>query len=149
MKRLLAASFLLSACAVIRPSNVSADPGQAVKFILDASTGAAPVVWTVTGGTVSPTGSFTAPGCATSLPVTITITATAGGTTASTTVLVDDKVTGVTISPAVITLAPGATQQFTATVRTVCFPAGVVQRMQLKRPLDGGPAVATVVPPGV
>jgi plastocyanin len=146
MKRLAIAGFLLSACVTIRPTSAVAAPGQVLQFVLSA----APVVWSVTGGgTIAPDGTFTAPGCSTSLPVTITITATSGGSTTSTSVTVDDKVTGVTISPATITLAPGQTQKFTATVKTVCFPAGVVQQMQIKRPKDGGPAVASVVPPGV
>ena len=144
MKRLLVAGFLLSACVTLRPSNAEAFPGQVLQFALSA----APVTWSVSGGSITPTGAFTAPSCATTLPSTITITATSGGTVVTTSVLVDDKVTGITISPSVVTVAPGATVQFTATVRTVCFPAGVVQRMQLKRPKDGGPAVASAVPLG-
>jgi plastocyanin len=145
MKRLAIVGFLLSACVTIRPTNAEAFPGQVLQFALSA----APVEWSVSGGSITPGGAFTAPGCSTALPSTVTITATSGGTVVTTTVNVDDKVTGITISPSVITVAPGATVQFTATVKTVCFPAGVVQKMQLKRPRDGGPAVASVVPPNV
>jgi hypothetical protein len=144
VRRLAVVAVLLSACAAIRPSNAEAFPGQVLQFAL----GAAPVAWTVSGGTIAADGTFTAPGCASALPATITITATSGGAVATTTVTVDDKVTSVSISPATITLAPGQTVQFKAIVRTVCQPNGVVQKMQLKRPKDGGPAVASAVPQG-
>jgi hypothetical protein len=145
VKRLAVACFVLSACVTIRPTNAVASPGQVLQFVMSA----APVAWTVTGGgTIAADGTFTAPGCASTLPATITITATSGGTVATTTVTVDDKVTGVSISPATVTVAPGQTVQFKATVRTVCQPNGVVQKMQLRRPKDGGPAVASAVKQG-
>jgi plastocyanin len=152
MRRLAAAALVvLSACLpVIRPTpdggfsispaTAQADPGQAVRFVLLAATGAPPpVTWTVTGGgAVAADGTFTAPGCASALPATITITATTGSTTATATVQVADKVTAVSISPATVSLAPGQTQAFTATVRSVCFPGGMVQNLKATRPKDGG-----------
>lgn len=159
MKRftaLMAVAAILTACPpvvivptpdggfTIQPQGVRADPGQAVKFIIQAAQGAPPpVTWTVTGGgTIDAAGNFVAPGCASTLPVTITITATALGSSSSATIVnVADKVTAITVSPSTVNLAPGATQQFTATVKSVCFPAGMTSNMKIMRPKDGGPPV--------
>jgi hypothetical protein len=131
----------------ISPAVAQADPGQAIRFVLQAAQGAPPAVtWTVTGGAVDATGSFTAPGCTATLPATITITATSGAFSATSVVSVADKVTAITVSPPSVTLAPGATQAFTATVRSVCFPGGMTQNLKARRPKDGGPvqiAIAT------
>ncbi len=128
------------------PATASASPGQALRFVILAAQGAPPeVTWTVTGGgAVDTAGSFTAPGCSSSLPATITITATSGTFSASSIISVADKVTSVTISPPAVTLAPGAVQQFTATIRSVCFPGGVTQNLRMKKSKDGSLAV---VPP--
>ena len=151
MKRLAISLFLLSACVTIRPSNVSADPGQAIQFVLSAATGAAPVVWTTSAGTITAAGVLTVPGCTATLPVTVTVTATVASTIATSTVNVADTVTGITVSPSAVNVAPGGTVNFTATVKTTCFPLGAAQMMKLKRPANGGPAVieavAAVVPP--
>jgi type IV secretory pathway VirJ component len=127
----------------IVPARAQASPTDVVRFVLVAAQGAPPpVTWAVTGGgTVAQDGTFTAPGCASPLPATITLTATSGSTVATTTVTVADKVTSVAISPSAVTLAPGATQVFTATVRTVCFPQGAAQNIRLKRSKEGSLAV--------
>lgn len=132
----------------IQPQGARADPGQAIKFIVQMAQGAPPpITWSVTGGgSIDANGNFIAPTCATTLPATITITATALSTTATQIVTVADKVTAITISPLTTTLAPGATQQFTATVKSVCFPAGMVQGVKILRPKDGG-APQIVEPP--
>ena len=157
MKRLtpLVAAVLLVACPTpviiptpdggfaIVPARASADPGQIIRLVLVAAQGAPPpVTWTVTGGgAVAADGTFTAPGCASTLPATITVTAASSGFSAVSTISVADKITSITVSPPTVTLAPGATQVFTATVRSVCFPGGMTQNLKMKRSKDGSLAV--------
>ncbi len=147
MKRLIVLITLsvFTACAVVRPvagggftvepASAQADPGQAIRFVLSAAQGAPPAVtWTVTGGgSITAEGLFTAPGCASTLPVTVTITATSGSASASAVVDVADKVTGVSIAPVTVTLTPGASQTFVATVKTACNPTGVASVMRASR----------------
>ena len=109
----------------IEPQSAHASPGSVVRLMASVALGAPPVVWTATGGTVTPTGALTVPGCSAALPIVVTVTATSGTTTATSTVNVADTVTGITVSPSVTNLPPGGTIQFVATVKTTCFPAGV------------------------
>jgi plastocyanin len=156
MKRLLlAAASLLAACATIQPApgggfeivpaSANASPGGVVRLVASVALGAPPVTWTATGGTITPAGVLTVPGCAASLPVTVTVTATSGTTVATSTVNVADTVTGITVSPSTVNVAPGGTVQFTSLVKTVCFPAGSASNMQLKRPKNGGPATIEAI----
>jgi len=159
MKRILpfvTAAALLVACPTpvviptpdggfsIVPARANADPGQIVRLVLVAAQGAPPpVTWTVTGGgVVAADGTFTAPGCASALPATIVITAASSGFSSTSTISVADKITSITVSPPTVTLAPGATQQFSATIRSTCFPGGMTQNLKLKRSKDGSLAVA-------
>jgi hypothetical protein len=155
--RRIGAALVMSvflACAVVRPvpgggfaispARASADPGQVLKLALSQTPPT--VTWTVTGGTIAPDGTFTAPGCASALPATVTITATSGSDSASAVVQVADRVTGVTIAPPTVTLAPGASQRFTATVKTVCNPAGTPTAMKATRAANGKVVVAEVKP---
>ena len=158
MKRLaLVAAVVLVSCATIQPNpgggfsispaTASADPGQAIKFVLDIATGAPPIVtWTVVGGgSIAADGTLTTPGCTATLPATVTVTATSGTFSATAVATVDDRVTSVSINPPTVSLAPGATQKFTATVKTVCVPAGVTTAMKATRPANGGPPVIAVL----
>lgn len=129
----LALLLILVACSPSSPSfNIvpraaALDPGKTLLF---AATGALPPpVWTATAGTISTTGLFTAPGCSALLPQTITVTAATGGFTATATVTVDDRVTGLTVSPTPAAVPANGTQQFTALVKTICIPAGVPASM--------------------
>ena len=154
MKRLLLAGVvaIFAACPLpvikptpdgftIEPQSAHASPGSVVRLMAQVALGAPPVTWTVTGGTITAAGVLTVPGCTAALPVTVVVTATSGTTTATSTVNVADTVTGITVSPSTVNVAPGGTVNFTATVKTVCFPAGAAQNMKINRPKDGGPAV--------
>lgn len=156
MKRLLlVAASLLAACATVRPipgggfevapAHASASPGSVVRLAVSLATGAPPVTWTTTGGAITAAGALTVPGCTAALPLTVTVTATSGAQVATSTIRVEDTVTGIVISPAVVTVAPGGVVNFVATVKTTCFPAGAATNMRMKRPRDGGPAVIEAV----
>jgi plastocyanin len=138
-KILLVALSLLVACATIRPTpggfsiepaTARASPGSTLLLL---ATGAPPVTWTATGGTITPAGALTVPGCSAALPLTITVTATSGTSTATSSITVEDAVTGITVSPSTVKVAPGGTVNFTATVKTVCFPAGSAQAVKVQR----------------
>ena len=156
MKRiLLAAASLLAACATIQPApgggfeivpaTASASPGSVVRLAVSLATGAPPVTWTTTGGAITATGALTVPGCTAVLPQTVTVTATSGTQVATSVINVADTVTGITISPPTVNVAPGGVVQFTATVKTTCFPAGAAQLLKIKRPANGGPATVEAV----
>ena len=157
-RALLAWAVLLAACPLpvikptpdgftIEPASARADPGTVLKLV--AAQAAPPITWSAAGGgSVGPDGSFVAPGCSSPLPATVTITATSGGFTATAVITVEDRVTGITISPAAVVLAPGATQLFKATVKSICNPGGVASTVKLRRPADPNKPVE-VVRPGV
>ena len=157
MRRLLLAAFVaLAACPIpvirptpdgftIEPQSAYASPGGVVRLVASVALGAPPVTWTATGGTITPAGILTVPGCSASLPVTVTVTATSGATVATSTVNVADSVTGITVSPSTVNVAPGGTVTFVATVKTNCFPLGAASNMQLKRPKNGGPATIEAI----
>ena len=148
-------SVVLASCVVVKPvpgggfeiepASAVASPGGIVALTAKVALGAPPVTWTASGGAITATGVLTVPGCASALPVVVTVTATSGTTVATSTVNVADTVTGITVSPSVVSVAPGGTVNFTATVKTVCFPAGAAQLMKMKRPKDGGPATIEAV----
>jgi hypothetical protein len=137
MRRLALVAVIFAACPMpvlrptpdgftIEPASAQASPGQVINMVAAVTLGAPPVVWTVAGGgSITPAGAFTAPTCADPLPATITITATSGATVAKSTITVADTVTSVAINPPTVAIAPGGTYQFTATIKTVCVPAGV------------------------
>jgi plastocyanin len=156
VKRLaLAAAALLAACATIQPApgggfevapaSARASPGGVVRLAVQLATGAPPVTWTTTAGAITAAGALTVPGCSAALPLTVTVTATSGTQVATSTIQVEDTVTGIVISPAVVKVAPGGTVNFVATVKTTCFPAGTAQNLRMKRPKDGGPAAVEAV----
>ena len=156
MKRILfAAAVGAASCVTIQPvpgggfevvpASASASPGGVVRLAVSLATGAPPVTWTTTAGAISATGALTVPGCSAALPLTVTVTAVSGGSTATAIITVEDAVTGVTVSPATVKVAPGGTVNFTATVRTTCFPAGAATNMKLRRPKDGGSATVEAV----
>ena len=130
MKKIaVAAVFAFLACTPsggfsIIPSAAAAVPDQVLQFAL--SQAASGVVWTANAGTITQTGQFTAPGCTAPLPQSITVTATAGAFSATATVAVADAVTGIAVNPSSISLAPGGSTTFVATVKTLCNPAGTV-----------------------
>jgi hypothetical protein len=74
------------------------------------------VTWTATGGTVSTTGLYTAPGTAGTFTVTATSVADPTQSAAATVTVTVPVVVSVSISPTTAALITGATQQFTATV---------------------------------
>lgn len=132
MSKFLIGFFLtLSACTLtISPARASSLPGQV--FALTASQ--SPVTWTATVGTITSTGLWTAPPCSTTLPITAVITAVSGNNSTTSQIAVEDRVTSVSITPIAATIAPNGTIQFQATIKTVCFPAGVVADNKLTLP---------------
>ena len=156
MKRIVfAAAVVMASCVTIQPvpgggfevspASASASPGSVVRLVASLATGAPPVTWTTTAGAITTAGALTVPGCTAVLPQTVTVTATSGTQVATAQIRVEDNVTGVTISPAVVTVAPGGVVNFVATVRTTCFPAGAAQLLKMKRPANGGPATIEAV----
>ena len=81
------------------------------------------VAWSVqegsTGGSITSAGVYTAPASAGTYHVVATSQA-APGSSATVPVTVADRILGVAVSPSTVSLAPGATAQFTATVTTTC-----------------------------
>lgn len=135
MRKLLLA-LLVAACTPERaafeiiPQASAAVPDQVLQLALSQAT---PVTWAATAGSITQSGVYTAPGCTTALPQTVTITASSGGFTATATVAVADRPTGVTIDPPSTTLTPGGTAAFTAIVKTVCNPTGTISMLRVKR----------------
>lgn len=88
------------------------------------------VTWSIsegaTGGTISAAGLYTAPTAAGTYHVVATSRASPGAT-ATATVTVADRVLTVSVSPSTLSLTPGATGRFTATVTTSCGSAVSLQ----------------------
>jgi hypothetical protein len=86
------------------------------------------VTWSVregaAGGTVDAGGHYTAPATAGAYHVVAT---SAASTTATATVTVSERVLSMTVSPTSLSLVPGDTGQFTATVTTTCGATITVQ----------------------
>lgn len=104
----------------VQPAEASVLPGGVLRLVASQT----PATWSVQeagGGTVDASGNYTAPACgASTVPGTFHVMVTSGGRTATTTVMVADAVLSVDINPKSVTLAPGQTQKFTATVTTTC-----------------------------
>lgn len=113
----------------VSPTAASVQTNQSVQFAAQVANGSGPVTWSVNGvtggdptvGTISSTGRYTAPAA---VPpggqVTVRATHSASGASATATVSVtqappDPEVT-IALSPGAVTLDPGATQAFVATV---------------------------------
>lgn len=129
------AALIMASCDgqfAIVPSASAAVPNQVLQLALSQAVPG--VAWSATAGTVTPTGLFTAPGCTTALPQTVTVTATAGAFTATATVAVADPVTGITVNPPTASLAPLGTLQFTATVKSFCNPTGTLSALRVAPP---------------
>ena len=133
----LGALALFVACATVRPvpggfsiepATARASPGGTLLLLAQS---AAPVTWTVTAGSITPAGVLTVPGCSAALPLTVTVTATSGGSTATSSIVVEDTVTGITVTPSAVKVAPGGTVSFSATVKTTCFPAGQTAQLRV------------------
>jgi len=119
-----AAINLTVVCGVpmlITPTAVTLAAGGTQQFTASSGCGGgATVTWTCTGGLITTTGLYTAPG----LAGTYTVKATnAADTTQSATATVTVTAPTVTISPTAVALAAGASQQFTATVANASNPA--------------------------
>ena len=104
----------------VSPTTASLSTGATQQFTASVTgTGSysSAVTWSASGGTVSSSGLYTAPGTAGTYTVTATSqqdgTKAAGATVA---VTVPATITGVTVSPTAASLTTGATQQFTASV---------------------------------
>ena len=101
----------------LTPNSTSLTTGGSMQFTVTVSgTSNTAVTWSATGGTITSSGMYTAPGN----PGTYTVKATSvadSTKSASATVTVTAPATvSVSISPTAASLATGATQQFTATV---------------------------------
>jgi hypothetical protein len=123
---LLAIAFLgmmtLSACGggggshstvndlVVVPGASSVGVSQTAQFSAFLNGASTSVTWTASGGTIDGTGLFTAP----TAPASVTITATTGSNTGTTTVNVVAAQTLV-VNPAALTIPAGGLQTFTAT----------------------------------
>ncbi|MGC1171059.1 MAG: hypothetical protein WA886_19290, partial [Candidatus Acidiferrales bacterium] len=119
----MASSMALTACGgggggkppttndlVIAPGAASIPVSQSGQFTAFLAGVGQSATWTASGGTIDNTGLFMAP----SAPGSVTITATAGSNSGTTTVQVV-AAQPVAVSPAALTVPAGATQTFTAT----------------------------------
>ncbi len=105
----------------ISPSAGTVDACRTLTFTATVSgTTGGTVTWSVqegsTGGSITSAGVYTAPAIA----GTYHVVATSQGATTTVPVTVGDRILGVAVSPTTVSLAPGATAQFTATVTTTC-----------------------------
>lgn len=151
MKRMIFIALALVACQPatinevlgVQPAAAATTIGGMVQFL--AENAAPPVTWAVQEGSIGGTitgGLYSATPCATVVPGTYHVVATAGGKSASATVTVTSEVvTSVTVSPGTLSIPAGGTQQFVATVTTSCAsyqatsavivqPAAAVRRSQ-------------------
>lgn len=115
----------------VSPTTVTLGPGETKQFtaaVTGTGTYSTAVTWSVSPsvGTISATGLYTAPTTA-SASVTVTATSTSDTTkSGSATVNFSAAVTGVVVSPATVSIAPGEAKQFTATVNgTGAYTNGV------------------------
>jgi hypothetical protein len=98
---------------VIVPGSASIPVSQTGQFSAFLAGVGQTATWTASGGTIDNTGLFTAP----SSPGSVTLTATSGSNSGTTTVQVV-AAQPVAVSPAALTISAGATQTFTATPAT-------------------------------
>ena len=114
-----AAIHLVPAVTVsVSPSTLTLGPSQMQQFTAAVSGGwNTAVTWTATTGAISSTGLYTAPPTISSTTsVTITAVSVANANITATAALTLTPAAYVTVAPASISLIPGQTQQFTATV---------------------------------
>ena len=105
----------------VAPATISLAPSATQQFVATGhysggGTGSVSVSWTATGGAITTGGLYTA-GAATG-PYVVTATVIGGspaGTAAVTITAAPPTLTSVTVAPSTVNLAPGITQQFTAT----------------------------------
>ncbi len=95
---------------VILPGSASIPVSQAGQFTAYLAGVSQSATWTASGGTITSSGMFTAP----SSPGNVTLTATSGSNSGTTTVQVV-AAQPVAVSPAALTVSAGGTQTFTAT----------------------------------
>jgi hypothetical protein len=106
---------------VVSPAATSLSAGGVQTFVAsavhgDGTTSTPPVTWSATGGTITPTGVFTAGATAGSFEVTAGVVG--GNLTTSAVVAVvasQSPIVSISVSPNSATLATGGTQNFTAT----------------------------------
>jgi hypothetical protein len=135
----------------VTPTTASLEVGSTQQFAATVSNSSnSAVTWQVNGiaggnaalGTVSTTGLYTAPSAVPS-PATITVTAVAQADStksASATVTVTPAIV-VSVTPSFATVAPGATQQFTATVQNT---ADVAVTWQVNGTTGGSATTGTI-----
>ncbi|ABC80982.1 hypothetical protein [Anaeromyxobacter dehalogenans] len=108
----------------VSPASGTVDACRTLTFtatVTGAASGA--VTWSVqegaAGGSITSGGVYTAPNAAGTYHVIATSQAS-GTASAVAAVTVSDRILGVSVSPATVELAPGASAQFTATITTTC-----------------------------
>ncbi len=106
-----------SVSVAVTPSTSTAATGGTVQFNA-AVTGSSntAVTWSVTGGSISPAGLYTAPGTAGTYTVKATSAADSTKSATGTVTVTAAPVVAVSISPTSATMKTGSTQQFAATV---------------------------------
>ena len=107
----------------ISPSSGTVDTCRTLSFTATVTGATGGVTWSVqegsAGGSVSTSGVYTAPSVAGTYHLVATSQAVPASS-ASVPVTVSDRILGVAVSPSTVSLAPGASAQFTATVTTSC-----------------------------
>jgi hypothetical protein len=107
----------------ISPSSGTVDACRTLTFTATVTGAAGGITWSVqegsAGGSVSSSGVYTAPATAGTYHLVATSQAVPSSS-ATVAVTVSDRILGVAVSPSTLSLAPGGTAQFTATVTTSC-----------------------------
>jgi hypothetical protein len=131
-------TYTISDGFAVSPSVLAVAPGEVVTFTTVPFQAGA--TWTATAGSITAGGVYTAPSCA-AKDTDVVVKATVNSAPATAGLRIQDKVTAVTIAPTTATVSQGGTVQFSATVKTVCFPTGISQPAIFKAPPQtfGGP----------
>lgn len=107
----------------VSPASGTIDACRTLSFTATVTGATGGVTWSVqegsAGGSISSAGVYTAPATAGTYHLVATSQAVPSSS-ATVPVTVSDRILGVAVSPSTVTLAPGATAQFTATVTTSC-----------------------------
>lgn len=103
----------------LTPAQVSLKPGQAQQFaangrFVNGTLQPVPVTWSATGGTISPTGLYTAGAVAGTYRVIATLVDGVQADTSAVTISSTATLTAVELLPGAVTVATGQTQQFSA-----------------------------------